>query len=77
MYDIVAAPGVPSSFPLVTADGKLRRVGVEIEFMGLSARSAANALAHDLGGLIEVDDPHAFRILGTRLGDLRVEADLR
>jgi hypothetical protein len=77
MHDMAAAPRVSSSPPLFTAEGKLRRVGVEIEFMGLSARSAAKALAHDLGGFIEVDDPHAFRILGTRLGDLRVETDLR
>ncbi len=77
MHDMVAAPEVTGSFPLLRAEGKPRRVGVEVEFMGLSARSAARALAHDLGGFIEVEDPHAFRVLGTRLGDLRVETDLR
>jgi hypothetical protein len=74
---MITAPEVSSSPPSLTADGKLRRVGVEIEFMGLSARSAARALARDLGGFIEADDPHAFRIRNSRLGDLRVETDLR
>jgi hypothetical protein len=52
-------------------------VGVEIEFLGLSARAAAEALAHDLGGSTVSEDPHAFRICGTPLGDLLVETDLR
>ncbi|GJD53388.1 hypothetical protein OPKNFCMD_6163 [Methylobacterium crusticola] len=59
------------------ADGAMRRVGVEIEFMGLSARAAAAALASGLGGRIAEEDPHAFALAGTRLGDLRVELDLR
>ena len=45
--------------------------------MGLSARAAAEALARSLGGSIEGDDPHAFRIRDSGLGDLRVETDLR
>ena len=45
--------------------------------MGLSASAAAQALVRDLGGASEADDPHAFRIGGSRLGDLRVETDLR
>lgn len=57
--------------------GRGRRVAVEVEFLGLSAREAAQALARSLGGKIEADDPHAFRIVGSRLGDLRVETDLR
>ncbi|MXQ14265.1 hypothetical protein GR328_22980 [Microvirga makkahensis] len=61
----------------MTADGRPRRVGVEIEFLGLSARAAAEALAHDLGGSSLSEDPHAFRVHGTRLGDLLVETDLR
>ncbi|WP_084327797.1 amidoligase family protein [Salinarimonas rosea] len=56
---------------------KPRRVGVEIEFMGASARAAAIALAHDLGGSVEVEDPHAFRVCGTRFGPIAVEMDLR
>jgi len=55
----------------------LRRVGIEMEFMGPSARVAAEAVAAALGGSIDVEDPHAFRIRGTRLGNMRVETDLR
>jgi hypothetical protein len=55
----------------------VRRVGIEIEFMGPSARVAAGFIARALGGSVDVEDPHAFRILGTRLGDMRIETDLR
>jgi len=54
-----------------------RRVGIEIEFTGLSARAAADFIARALGGSIDAEDPHAFRIRGTRLGDMRIETDLR
>lgn len=59
------------------ADGTPRRVGVEIEFMGPSARAAAAALAAGLGGRLAEEDPHAFRLEGTALGDIRIELDLR
>ncbi|MGE7416558.1 amidoligase family protein [Methylobacterium tarhaniae] len=59
------------------ADGTPRRVGVEIEFMGPSARVAAAALSAGLGGRLAEEDPHAFRLEGTALGDIRVELDLR
>jgi hypothetical protein len=62
---------------LIAADGSLRRVGVEIEFLGPSAQVAAEALAHDLGGSCKAEDPHAFRVSGVGLGDLLVETDLR
>lgn len=72
-----AAPSEASGLPLLLADGAPRRVGVEIEFLGPDAREAASALAQALGGAIEPEDPHAFRIRGSRLGDLSVETDLR
>ena len=62
---------------LTAANGSLRRVGVEIEFLGPNARVAAEALAADLGGTCEAEDPHAFKISGTHLGDLLIETDLR
>jgi hypothetical protein len=55
----------------------VRRVGVEIEFLGLSARDAALVLARHFGGATDAEDPYAYRIQGTRLGDLLVEMDLR
>jgi Putative amidoligase enzyme len=61
----------------IAADGALRRVGVEIEFLGPSARVAAEVLSRRLGGCPEMEDPHAFKIRNTRLGDLSVESDLR
>ncbi len=54
-----------------------RRVGVEIEFMGLGARAAARALAAGLGGTVVEADPHAFLVRGTPLGDVAVELDIR
>jgi hypothetical protein len=73
-----AIANATSSAPIPTgASGTLRRVGVEIEFMGPSARVAAASVARALGGSVVVEDPHAFRILGTRLGDMRIETDLR
>lgn len=62
---------------LLAANGTLRRVGVEIEFLGPSARVAAEALARDLGGTCEAEDPHAFRIISSRFGELMIETDLR
>lgn len=77
MNDIAIEPEALSSPPLIAADGALRRVGVEVEFLGPSAHGAAEALAHDLGGACETIDPHAFKVTGTRLGDLLIETDLR
>jgi len=62
---------------LLAADRSLRRVGLEIEFLGPSARVAAEALARHFVGTVIAEDPHAFRIHGTRLGDMSVETDLR
>lgn len=60
-----------------TAEGRPRRVGMEIEFMRLGAGEAAGILASGLGGQVAEEDAHAFRVLGSRLGDLSVELDLR
>lgn len=54
-----------------------RRVGVEVEFMGLSAGTAGQALAAGLGGTPVQEDPHGYLVRGTSLGDLRVELDIR
>jgi len=62
---------------MITADGRTRRVGVEVEFLGPSVNAAAAALARDLGGIVEPEDAHAVKLRGTRLGDLSVEMDLR
>ena len=59
------------------AQGMVRRVGVEIEFQGITAEAAARALADELGGTCVEEDPHAFHILDTSIGRLAVELDLR
>lgn len=76
MHDIVAAPETLST-PVPAAGERSRKVGIEIEFMGPGARTAAEAIARDVGGSLSMEDPHAYGILGTRLGDMRVETDLR
>ena len=77
MNDIPIVAEALSPSTLIAADGSLRRVGVEIEFLGPTARAAAQVLADDLGGTCEAEDPHAFKVTGTRLGDLLIETDLR
>ena len=61
-------------------DGRPRTVGVELEFAGLSAQQAAAVVAHALGGTVEqIDpqDPHAFAVKGTEIGDVSIELDSR
>jgi hypothetical protein len=59
------------------AAGATRRVGVEAEFTGIGARAAARALQAGLGGTVAEQDPHAFLVRGTEMGDLAVELDVR
>jgi hypothetical protein len=77
MNDVAIEAEALSPPILIAADGSLRRVGVEIEFLGPTAHVAAAALAHDLGGACETMDPHALKVTGTHLGDLLIETDLR
>lgn len=62
--------------PLDSA-GRPRRVGIEVEFTGLSERRAAGVLAAHLGGRVEEEDPFAFHLLDSALGRISVERDLR
>jgi hypothetical protein len=62
---------------LATEDGRPRAVGIEVEFAGLSAEQAAAVIQEAMGGTIEQDDPHAFHVRGTALGDIEVEIDSR
>lgn len=78
-----AAPLVPaaSSFdlpPVLTnAEGRVRTVGVEVEFAGPTAEETARALAAALGGEVVEDDPHAFRVRSSRIGEICIELDSR
>lgn len=66
------APPVP-----LTADGCPRRVGVEVEFIGLPVRAAVDALAAAFGGLVREEDAHAWHLEESAVGDLTVELDIQ
>lgn len=59
----------------LTRDGTPRRVGVELEFSGLSAPAAAEVAAHVLGGTPGRTDDTEFTVRGAPIGDIRVELD--
>ncbi len=61
----------------LNAAGRMRTVGVEVEFGALTARQAAEALAAQLGGALAEEDAHALRVEGTAPGPLMVEIDTR
>lgn len=58
-----------------TADGHLRRVGVEIEFGGIDARDSADIVARLFGGCVKEQDPHRFLVEDTTFGCFVVELD--
>jgi len=58
-------------------DGQPRKLGVEIEFAGLSAKQASDEIANFLGGEVLLVDTHRFTVAATRLGEFRVELDTR
>jgi hypothetical protein len=62
---------------LENAEGRTRSVGVELEYAGLTAEQSALALAEALGGDVVQDDPHAFSVKGSDLGDISIELDSR
>ena len=62
--------------PLATPNAlSERRVGIEVEFGGLSARAAARLIQDHAGGELEELDPHRFMLHGTSLGELTLELD--
>jgi hypothetical protein len=58
-----------------TADGTLRRVGVEIEFSGLELEPAVRLVRDLYGGRIEQQDKHRFAVSETAFGRIEVELD--
>jgi hypothetical protein len=62
---------------LHNAQGQVRTVGVEIEFVGPSAERTVQALQEALGGRLIEEDPHAFALKESAIGDLTVELDSR
>ncbi|PAU76901.1 amidoligase family protein [Halomonas salipaludis] len=58
-----------------TAEGKVRRVGVEIEFAGITPANAAQLVCELFGGQVVVVSPHRLRVEATRWGDFGIELD--
>jgi len=62
---------------MTNGEGRPRTVGIEVEFAGLSAVAAADTLARALGGAVVEEDPHAFVVQGSEIGDISVTLDVR
>ncbi|MBD3898331.1 amidoligase family protein [Halomonas sp. ML-15] len=58
-----------------TAQGQTRRVGVEIEFAGITPANAAQLVCELFGGQIIVISPHRLKVEGTRWGEFGIELD--
>lgn len=56
-------------------DGRARKVGVEIEFTGLSIARAAKVVRDLFGGTIEVTSDYEYVVKKTQFGDFAVELD--
>lgn len=68
----VRSPPIPRN-----AEGTMRRVGVEIEFAGITPANAAQ-LVHELfGGQVVTLSPHRLRVDETRWGAFGIELDAR
>lgn len=79
---VSAAPLVPlppDSYRMpprtTTAEGRPRKVGAEVEFAGLSVDEASALVQRIYGGQIVPKHRFSTEILGTALGDFRVEID--
>ena len=72
--------GVPSDFErppkALNHAGRVRTVGVEIEFGGLAGAQAARLIQRRFGGTIRELDSNAWQIEQTSLGDFTVELDI-
>jgi hypothetical protein len=58
-----------------TADGRVRKVGVEVEFAGLSVQEATDLVRSLYGGVPEEKTRFTTELAGSSLGDFRIEID--
>jgi hypothetical protein len=58
-----------------TAEGRPRRVGVEIEFAGVDAQAAARLVEAVFGGRAELTSKHQGVVRETRFGEFEIELD--
>ncbi len=60
---------------LVASSGKVRRVGIEIEFAVDEVRLIADTVLNLYGGSLEKENDHRYKITGTPFGTFTVELD--
>lgn len=60
-----------------SAEGKTRRVGVEIEFAGITPANAAQLVCELFGGQVVVVSPHRLKVEGTCWGEFGIELDAK
>lgn len=77
MSDLLAGPLFELPPVLHTVSGGVRTVGIELEFIGLSAQLAAHRLADTLGGAVVFEDVHGYAVEGSSIGDFAVRLDTR
>lgn len=58
-----------------TAEGKPRRVGVELEMAGVDTETIARAVTDEVGGRFDADSAFSGHVLDSELGEFRVELD--
>ena len=75
MSDLLATPLQPPR--KLNFEGKRRRVGIEIEFAAMSARSAAATIADRFGGQVRELSKHRFKVDTPVLGTFEAELDSR
>src|SRR4051812_38936796 len=61
--------------PPRTRQGAVRRVGIELEFNGMSLPEAAEAVREALGGQMRQDHEHRFSVEVPTLGEFEVTFD--
>ena len=64
-----------ADIPQYTAKGELRRVGVEIEYIGLDVVRSAELVRATFGGQLVHCNDYEISVNGSELGDVRVELD--
>ncbi|GGG77976.1 hypothetical protein GCM10011415_28650 [Salipiger pallidus] len=60
-----------------TSEGKTRRVGIEVEFSGITEEDCARILAQELDGAAGSNRPNHWQVSGSRLGSFECYLDSR
>lgn len=73
----VAAEAWPAPPRPENPAGQPRRIGIELEFGGLSALETSRVVERLLGGRARVDNPHRIVVEDTEIGEVLVELDFK